>query len=190
MVTTDRFCAEYDKEGGIRLSCGRGELIATANHTRNDVQGWADRAGGPEWKQKYEAALALLDGRRCPHLDEHHESVERVTTVGYEYDAGGLVRWHVAKKGLATGPVGVTSAPGRVSRWSAFRCPTTASLPPVLTPQNVPGPANKNTSKTVTPIPMIGKPQVRGQPTSQTHNRHHPHNPQQQTADQWRTRTH
>lgn len=97
-MTTDRFCAEYDKDGGIRLSCGRGELIATANHTRNDVQGWADRAGGPEWKQKYEAALALLDGRRCPHLDEHHESVERVTTVGYEYDAGGLVRWHVAKR--------------------------------------------------------------------------------------------
>ena len=97
-MTTDRFCAEYDKEGGIRLSCGRGELIATANHTRNDVQGWADRAGGPEWKQKYEAALALLDGRRCPHLDEHHESVERVTTVGYEYDAGGLVQWHVAKE--------------------------------------------------------------------------------------------
>lgn len=98
MVTTDRFCAEYDREGGIRLSCGRGELIATANHTRNDVQGWADRAGGPEWKQKYEAALALLDGRRCPHLDEHHESVERVATVGYEYDAGGVIRWHVAKE--------------------------------------------------------------------------------------------
>lgn len=97
-MTTDRFCAEYDKDGGIRLSCGRGELIATANYTRNDVQGWADRAGGPEWKQKYEAALALLDGRRCPHLDEHHESVERVTTVGYEYDAGGVIRWHVAKE--------------------------------------------------------------------------------------------
>jgi hypothetical protein len=97
-VTTDRFCAEYDKDGGIRLSCGRGELIATANHTRNDVQGWADRAGGPEWKQKYDAALALLDGRRCPHLDEHHESVERVATVGYEYDEGGVVQWHVAKE--------------------------------------------------------------------------------------------
>lgn len=35
----------------------------------------------------------------------------------------------------------------------------------------------------MTPIPMIGKPQVRGQPTSQPDNRHHPHNPQQQTAD-------
>lgn len=30
---------------------------------------------------------------------------------------------------------------------------------------------------------MIGKPQVRGQPTSQTHNRPDTYNPQQQTAD-------
>lgn len=53
--------AGRDADRGIRLSAGKGELIANADHTRADVQGWHDMATEAYWRQKYAAVLALLD---------------------------------------------------------------------------------------------------------------------------------
>jgi hypothetical protein len=54
--------AGRDAKGDIRLSGGKGELIAIGGeHSREDIQGWHDRATEVYWRQKYAAALALLD---------------------------------------------------------------------------------------------------------------------------------
>ncbi len=65
---SDYYCAEYDADGHIRMDCGRGVLVANAVHTRADVQEWLDRSESDRFREQYRAALALLDGRRCPDL--------------------------------------------------------------------------------------------------------------------------
>ncbi|NKR75829.1 hypothetical protein GS492_25135 [Rhodococcus hoagii] len=57
----DYYCAERDSEGNIRLNCGRGLMVANADHTRDDVQGWFDRSKPGQYREQYRAALALFD---------------------------------------------------------------------------------------------------------------------------------
>lgn len=97
---TERWCAEYDKQGGIRLSCGGGELIANSSHTRKDVQLWLDMAAdGTDWTKRYQAALDLIDGKRCAHRDEHTPiHLDYVERVGYSYGQDGKCSWFVAGK--------------------------------------------------------------------------------------------
>lgn len=70
---SDYYCAARDSEGHIRLDCGRGLLVARSAHTREDVQGWLDRATDPRFAAQYRAALALLDGRTCPRSAERED---------------------------------------------------------------------------------------------------------------------
>lgn len=60
------YCAERDSRGDIRLNCGRGLLVATAKHTRADVQRWFDRAVSDSYREQYRAALALFDREESP----------------------------------------------------------------------------------------------------------------------------
>ncbi|MBV6758395.1 hypothetical protein [Rhodococcus opacus] len=64
----DEYCAEYDADGNIRLNCGRGVIVALSCDSREQLQAWLNLAkeGGRHHAQ-YVAALALLDGRRCPN---------------------------------------------------------------------------------------------------------------------------
>ena len=55
------YVAGRDEGGGIRLSGGRGLLVATPTDTRADVQGWFDNNGGLKWAAMYRAALDLMD---------------------------------------------------------------------------------------------------------------------------------
>ncbi|AEQ20955.1 hypothetical protein E3_0420 [Rhodococcus phage E3] len=57
----DYYHAERDGVGNIRLNRGRGMLVAHANHTRADVQGWFDRSKIGQYREQYRAALALFD---------------------------------------------------------------------------------------------------------------------------------
>ena len=49
------------------MRCGRGEMVADAEHSRADVQGWFDRSNPGRYREKYRAALRLLDGKHCPN---------------------------------------------------------------------------------------------------------------------------
>lgn len=60
-IGDDYYCAQRDRQGNIRLNCGRGLLVAEADHTRDDVQGWFDRSKPGQYREQYRAALALLD---------------------------------------------------------------------------------------------------------------------------------
>ena len=64
----DYYCARRDSEGNIRLNCGRGLLVANADHTITNVREWLSRATDPKYKAQYESALALL-------LEEAEEAV-------------------------------------------------------------------------------------------------------------------
>lgn len=95
-MTTERWCAEYDRDGGIRLSCGNGELIANVNHTRTDVKRWLDLAAdGSDWTKRYQAALDLIDGKRCPHDNGAYRNLDHVERTGYEYGTGGQCSWFI-----------------------------------------------------------------------------------------------
>lgn len=59
---TEYWTAGRDKHGNIRLNQGRGLLVAEAEDTRDEVQGWVDHATpGSKWERQYQAALDLLD---------------------------------------------------------------------------------------------------------------------------------
>lgn len=64
----DYYCARRDSAGNIRLNCGKGMLVANADHTIQDVQNWLARATEERWAAQYRAALTLL-------LDEAKEAV-------------------------------------------------------------------------------------------------------------------
>lgn len=56
------YIAERDSKGGIRLNRGRGLLVANADHTRRDIEGWRRLAKpGSAYERQYRAALELLD---------------------------------------------------------------------------------------------------------------------------------
>lgn len=57
----DHYCAARDSQGGIRLSGGRGLLVANADHTRRDVEGWFRMSKPGYYREQYRAALRLLD---------------------------------------------------------------------------------------------------------------------------------
>ena len=56
----DYYCARRDSAGNIRLNCGRGLLVANADHTIANVQEWIDRATQDRFRLQYEAAMKLL----------------------------------------------------------------------------------------------------------------------------------
>jgi hypothetical protein len=70
MVACPRCCGFYlaepepiagrDADGNVRLSSGRGELIATYETPWSEIRGWHDRATAQHWRRKYAAALKLL----------------------------------------------------------------------------------------------------------------------------------
>lgn len=56
-----RHTAGRDAHGNIRLDSGRSLLVAHAAATRDEVQGWHDRATDDRRRRQYAAALALFD---------------------------------------------------------------------------------------------------------------------------------
>ena len=60
LVLDDYYTAKRDSKGGIRLSNGTGLLVADADHTIADVQGWLNTATNERYKAQYRAALKLM----------------------------------------------------------------------------------------------------------------------------------
>lgn len=61
-MTDDYYRAERDRDGHIRLNCGRGALVARAGDERQTVQGWRNfNHSHSKFAAQYDAALELFD---------------------------------------------------------------------------------------------------------------------------------
>lgn len=65
----DYYRAERDTQGNIRLNGGRGLLVANADHTVADVQGWFERSKPGQYHEQYRAALALFEREEQERVD-------------------------------------------------------------------------------------------------------------------------
>lgn len=83
----DRYCAARTVIGDIRLNGGGGLLVASADHTDDDVREWFRMSKPGPYREQYRAVLRFLEreagGRGDPpiHTDEALAALERVRSV-------------------------------------------------------------------------------------------------------------
>lgn len=78
---TDDYCAARDSQGGIRMRGGFGTLVANADHTRADVDGWFQMSKPGYYREQYRSALRLLD-REAGKTDKRPVHPDETTTQG------------------------------------------------------------------------------------------------------------
>src|SRR6478735_6179878 len=90
---SDDYCVGRDNQGHLRMSGGRGRMIATSTNTIDDVRGWFERSKPGRFREDYRAVLRFMrveagaPDARPVHRDEVHPPVvedEPAASVTYE----------------------------------------------------------------------------------------------------------